>query len=99
MVSRHYTQDRQRREQAIQKIGYGEKYAEFIVDRHHPHGLERHVISTTGIIEVYAVRTNDLITKLIARPAQIERYFKKGEAPKAIVEIARRHQIEGLNEL
>lgn len=99
MVSNHYTYQRQAREQAIQKIGYGKPYATFIVDRHHPHGLERHVISTTGIIEVYAVRTNDLITKLIARPAQIRRYFKDGEAPEDIIELARRHQIEGLNEL
>ena len=93
MTSKHYTEDRQAREHLIRKIGYGRKVAEFIVDRGHPNGAERHEISDTAIITIYNVRTNKLITKLIARPNQIRRYYEaEGRiAPNDILQLAYEH--------
>lgn len=88
MTSKHYTNDRQKREQVINIIGIGKVVDRFIVDRGHKNGAERHEITDTGIIVIYNNRTNKMITKLIARPGQIRRYYKKGEAPKNLIEKA-----------
>lgn len=88
MTSKHYSNDRQNREQIINAIGIGKVVACFIVDRNHPSGAERHEITDTGIIIIYNNRTNKIITKLIARPGQIRRYYKKGKAPKNLIDKA-----------
>ena len=88
MTSKHYTNDRQRREQIINQIGIGKVVASFIVDRGHVNGAERHEITNTGIIVIYNNRTNKMITKLIARPGQIKRYYKEGKAPKDLIKKA-----------
>ena len=88
MTSKHYTNDRQRREQIINQIGIGKVVASFIVDRGHVNGAERHEITNTGIIVIYNNRTNKMITKLIARPGQIRRYYKEGKAPKDLIKKA-----------
>ena len=75
MESRHYTFERTEREEIIEKIGIGEAVATFRIDRGHINGPELHTITTTGIIIIRNERTNKMITKLIARPKQIERYF------------------------
>lgn len=89
MTSKHYTQDRIIREQHIKEIGYGTPVASFIVDRGHKNGPEIHEITSTGIINIYNERTKKLVTKLIARPAQIKRYFTNGTAPSYLINIAR----------
>lgn len=99
MVSTHYINDRQARELLIRKIGYGKKVAEFIVDKGHPNGPERHEVSDTGIVTIYNLRTNKLITKLIARPNQIRRYYEaEGRvAPQDILQIAYEHSLKNYN--
>lgn len=88
MTSKHYTNDRQNREQVINTIGIGKVVARFVVDRGHKKGAERHEITDTGIIVIYNNKTNKMITKLIARPGQIRRYYKEGKAPKNLIEKA-----------
>ena len=88
MTSKHYSEDRQTREAHIAEIGYGSIVAEFVVDRGHKNGPEIHKISDTGIITIYNKRTNKLITKLIARPGQVRRYYKDGNAPEKLVKKA-----------
>ena len=97
MTSRHYSEERLIREALIKKIGIGHKVAEFTVDRGHKDGAEIHVITSTAIIVIFNYRTHKLVTKLIARPNQIKRYYKDGNAPAELIEIARDHQRKGYN--
>ena len=102
MLSVHYQNDRQTREALIRnEIGYGVKVAEFIVDRGHPNGPERHELTTTGIINIYNARTNKLVTKLIANPNQVRRYYEaEGRtAPEDILRLAYEHKRKGYNEV
>lgn len=101
MYSTHYLNDRQAREHLIKKIGYGKPVARFRVDRGHPNGAEIHEISDTGIITVYNERTGKLVTKLIARPQQIRRYYQERGliAPQDIVELAYQHSIKNYNNI
>ena len=88
-TSEHYTQDRATREWVIrEKIGYGKEVAEFVVDRGHRNGAEVHRITSTGIINIYNKRSGKLVTKLIARPGQLRRYYPNGNAPKNLIEKA-----------
>ena len=88
MTSKHYREDRQRREEIIEKIGMGEVVDRFTVDRGHRNGAEIHEIRSTGIIVIYNERTGKMITKLIARVGQIKRYYEAGKAPKKLIEKA-----------
>lgn len=97
MTSTHYKNYRYIREKKIRNIGEGKTYAEFFVDRGHKDGAERHVLTTTGIIVVYNALTNRLVTKLIARPGQIRRYYPDGGAPVDILNLAYQHQMEKMN--
>lgn len=93
MTSSHYTLDRQTRENLIKKIGYGKPIKTKVLDRGHRNGKEIHVLSDTGIITIFNQRTKKMITKLIARPGQIRRYFEENEViPKGLIELARQHQ-------
>ena len=108
MLSTHYKEERLIREELIKQIGMGETVAQIIVDRGHAGGAERHEITTTGIIVVYNVKTNKLVTKLIARPEQIERYFtqvdvygynKRPAGYRKILAIAEEHKALKYNEV
>lgn len=94
--TRHYARDRRHRESIIKEIGYGHIIKVAIVDRGHRNGAEVHKVSDTGIISIYNLNSGKLITKLIARPAQIQRYFD-GDAPVELLTIARHHQNMGYN--
>ena len=92
MTSTHYTNDRREREALIQQIGYGYIVKTAVVDRGHRNGPEIHKISSTGIITVYNQRTMKMVTRLIARPGQIARYYERHEeAPAWLMEIAYEH--------
>lgn len=95
MISKHYTVDRKKREHIIEMIGAGEIIKKVIVDKGHEKGPEIHEISSTGIIVIKNQRTKKLVTKLIARPGQIRRYFKTDKAPEYLINIAREHEIKG----
>ena len=98
MISTHYRKDRVKREELIKQIGTGEVIATFRVDRNHKNGMELHMITSNGIIIIKNERTNKVITKLIARPNQIKRYFdKETKEVKAIMKIAYEHQRLGYN--
>lgn len=92
MTSKHYMTDRQKRETIIEMIGKGTEVKRVVLDKGHKNGAEIHVISSTGIVTIYNQRTKKLITKLIARPGQIRRYWKNEEAPEELIQIARQHQ-------
>ena len=71
-----------------------------VVDRGHRNGPEVHKITDTALILVYNQRTGILVTKLIARPAQILRYYREDEVrPMAVVELARQHTKMKYNEM
>ena len=93
MTSKHYMMDREARENLIKEIGYGETIKTVMVDRGHKNGPEIHEISNTGIVTIYNARTKKMITKLIARPGQIRRYYKENEIiPAELLKIAKKHQ-------
>lgn len=96
-TSKHYSNDRQYREALIRYLGQGEVIAKFYIDRGHWHGIERHEVTDNAIIIIYNNTTNEIITKLIARPNQIKRYYKDGKYPQKIVDIAYEHTKAGYN--
>jgi hypothetical protein len=92
-TSKHYLSDREKRENLIKKIGYGKVIKTVVVDRNHKNGPEIHEISDTGIITIFNQRSHKLITKLIARPNQIKRYFSENEViPTKVLQLAKVHQ-------
>lgn len=95
--SKHYTEDRKAREEIIKTIGEGQDIAKVVW--YHEGRKQIHVITDNGIVKVYNAYTGLLITKLIARPNQIKRYFRNGynATIKAVIEIAYEHQVQGLN--
>ena len=100
MTSRHYNRDRVMRERLIKEIGIGKEIATFRVDRGHENGAELHTITTNGIIVIRNKRTNKLITKLIARPSQISRYFPtQTNEVRELMKIAQKHKEMKYNEM
>lgn len=100
MTSKHYTRDRQIREAIIRQIGLGEEVITKEIDRGHPNGSELHTVTTTGIIIIRNKRTNKIITKLIARPSQISRYFEiETDEVRQLKRVAQMHKELGYNEL
>ena len=105
MVSKHYENQRNQREKFINEhFNDGYIVDEFIVDRGHPNGAERHCITNNGIIIVYNANSGKLCTKLLARPQQIKRYYENsGREPpleyEKILKLALEHQILGYNNL
>lgn len=98
MNTKHYSEDRMDRENLIMNIiGMGTVIKVVTLDRGHRNGPERHEISDTGIVTVYNVRTNRLVTKLIARPAQLARYWEDGRVPTEVYNLARYHTKMGYN--
>ena len=98
MTSVHFTRDRQDRENLIKAIGEGKIIKIVVVDKGHKNGPEVHKITDNAIVVIYNQRTGKLITKLIARPNQIKRYYEEGKAPKEILNKAYNHMKKGYNE-
>ena len=93
MYSSHYVKDRIARENLIKQIGIGTAVATVRIDRGHPAGPELHTLTTTGIIVIHNEATGKLVTKLIARPGQIRRYYTNGsQPPQKVIDLARDHQ-------
>lgn len=77
MTSEHYNQDRDWREYLISTvIGEGNIVDSFVVDKGHRNGPEIHSVTDTGIIIIYNKKSGKMVTKLIARPGQVIRYYK-----------------------
>lgn len=96
-MTRHYEFERQSREALIKQIGIGKIVKSVVIDRGHKNGPEVHAISETGIVMIFNKRSKQLITKLIARPAQIKRYYEEEKAPTWLLAIAKQHQTLGYN--
>lgn len=102
MNTKHFSLDRNDRNDFIKKyIGYGNVVKTFTVDRGHKNGAEWHTVTSTGLIIVQNAHTHRLVTILIARPNQIKRlYENKGlTAPGYLIDLARKHQEYGYNNL
>lgn len=99
--NKHYQNDRNKRERIIRNRinGDGDVIDSFIVDKGHKDGLEIHNITNTGLIIIYNKESGKLITKLIARPAQIKRYYSESnrKPPKWLLDLAQWHYIMGYN--
>lgn len=99
MISKHYNYKRNKRERFINKYinGDGNVIDSFVVDKGHKHGVEVHSITDTGLIIITNKNTNKLITKLIARPDQIKRYYMNSgkSPPKQVLELAEWHRSLG----
>lgn len=69
----------------------------FFVDKGHPNGAEIHILTKNALIIVLNERTKKVCTILIARPGQIRRYYKaiNEYPPKYLIDIARKHLING----
>ena len=96
--SEHYKEKRCTRESLISDvIGEGNVIDSFFVNRGHKDGPEIHSITDTGIILIHNQKSGKMVTKLIARPGQIARYYlDEGRiAPQSIMDIAREHQKKG----
>ena len=93
-ISRHYSTERAEREAVIRQIGDGEIIAEKQFNRGHKNGPEVYQVTTTGLIIVRNARTWRLVTKLIARPSQLDRWFGD-ELPNSVYMEAWRHQEMG----
>ena len=86
------------KEEEDKKMGTGKAIATVRVDRGHRNGAELHTITTTGIIIIRNERTHKMITKLIARPGQVRRYFTEiTEEVQKVINIAREHQLANYN--
>jgi hypothetical protein len=101
MVSKHYNRQRYKREKFINKCcnGDGKVVDEFIVDKGHINGLERHCVTDTGMIVIYNLNSGKLVTKLIARVGQIKRYYygTDREPPASLLRLAEWHESLGYN--
>ena len=104
-ISKHYNYKRSKRERFIEKClhGDGNIIDGFIVDRGHKDGAEVHSLTDNGIIIVNNLESGALVTKLIARPQQIMRYYFDGrEKPpeyNRVMELAKWHESLNYNDV
>lgn len=101
MNSYHFDNEREMRNMLINSIGYGNAVLKIHgIDKGHRNGAECHVVTDTGLILVYNEASKKLVTVLIARPAQVQRYYDMiGQlAPRWLMQIALEHQRKGYNE-
>lgn len=102
MTSEHYNTERKSREYLIDfGIGFGHVVDDFVINRGHKDGPEIHILTSTGVIIIKNYSTHKIVTKLIARPQQIQRYYANvGEkAPVWLLTIAKQHNKLGYNKI
>lgn len=96
MTSKHYDKQRGKRQRFINKHinGDGNIIDSFVVDKGHKDGVEVHSITDTGLIIIHNKDTGKLVTKLIARPEQIKRYYKDSDKqpPRWLLSLAEWHK-------
>lgn len=101
MTSKHYNRQRNKRQRIIDRYtnGDGKVIDSFIVDKGHKDGVEIHSITDTGLIIIHNKDSGKLVTKLIARPTQIERYYKNSNKspPSWLIRLAQWHMDMGYN--
>lgn len=102
MATKHYEEQRIKREQLINDLGDSYIIDGFVVDKGHKNGLEVHSITSNGVIVIHNLHSGELITKLIARPHQIERYYESTGREKPmeydkVIRLAQWYKILGFN--
>lgn len=101
MNSKHYQTERKNREEIISSLGgEGKAFKSFRINRGHRDGEEIHTVTFNAIIVITNANSGKVITKLIGRPEQIDRYFRRinCQTPKFLMDLAREHKKLGLNE-
>lgn len=94
-ISRHYQEDRARRERAIEKIGLGEVVHTVVMYDEKRKRSYLYEITTTAVLMVKSAdRENFLVTRYPARPSRIKKYWKN--APREIIELSVAHTRMGL---
>lgn len=97
----HYDADRTARHEKIMSVlGVGKYLTAFIVDKGHKNGDEIHTIFDNGVILIQNLKSKLVITELIARPAQIRRYWEGKSEPNYvyhICQLARENERQGRN--
>lgn len=91
----YHVSERQSRLALCEVLG-GKPIKSIIVDKGHANGLEIHTVTSQGIVYIGNATTQKLVTFLIARPEQLRRY---GVHDEQILEVARRHQAMGYNNM
>lgn len=74
VVTRHYTEERGGRQDAVDELGEGKVMYRCLVDKGHRDGKEWHAITDTAMILITNAVSGRYITSLIARPGQLRRY-------------------------
>ena len=101
MISKHYNKHRYKRQKLIDRYinGDGNVIDSFVVNKGHKDGEEIHSITDTGLIIIHNKETKKLVTKLIARPQQIQRYYKDSNKspPDYLLTLAAWHESLGYN--
>ena len=101
MTSKHYDKQRYKRQKLIDRYinGDGNVIDSFVIDRGHKDGAEIHSITDTGLIIIHNQNTGRLITKLVARPEQIKRYYKNSDKQPTnwLLSLAEWHKSLGYN--
>ena len=101
----HFSEERSARHlDILELIGSGSLICSLVVDKGHRNGAEIHSIFSNGVIVIRNQRTNLLITELIARPAQLRRYWELQNKAipievYALLDKARENQRRGYNNL
>ena len=101
MNTKHYEKDRKSREEVISSIGgEGKPFKSFKINRGHKDGIEVHTVTMNAIVIITNEKSGKVITKLIARPEQIDRYYRRinGQTPRWLIDLAKEHTKLGLNE-
>lgn len=88
-VSRHYTEDRTERQMVIDCIGEGTVVYTTLQYDEQRGRTYRYEITDNAILIVKDERNTKIITKMIARPSRIRRYW--ADAPQEIIMIAVKH--------
>lgn len=84
----HFRLDRRERLDRIRhSVGFGHVVRQCLVDTGHPAGCEIHALTDTGVVVVVNARSHRLVTMLVARPAQVRRYYEPfgEEVPKELI--------------
>lgn len=73
--TQHWSYRKSRQEVLLDNIPKGNLLQSFYVDRGHYRGAEIHYVFSNGVVVIVNAKTKRLITKLIARPKQVIRYY------------------------
>ena len=88
--SEHLAKREKRTKVSLETAGEGKAYQSFVVNTGHKGGLERHTIMTNGLLYIYNMKTDKLITLWRPSRNQLFRYYKqlKQRLPEFIIETA-----------